>query len=1183
MEFVRHLLDLNAKGVGEKSNVFYPGLSQELGRATHVLSNRTVGAYAKGAGDYLFGNMDKFLESPFEFLGVNTEKFTGFANRLKASNYITSNIAGKVMSAIERPHLGLGYARYGNPAKYMGAFAAKRVLPAMIAYNAFGLVDHALGAATMSPTGRGPFTEIPIKAFEAASLAYTKLSDITGLTDWAKWQDRVAPGSTGIGIMAPAATATGLYFMGEKMYQHGPDFIGGTIDKAGRKMLQHPLMRAAARPEAYKGALARGPVENLLSYVIKNPKKGIFGLAMLPSIPFLPGFFGSDKNYAEKKAEYKGEKEVAIRKYRGWLLSSSPFEGGRVRSWRRHSLNLIESDFENRGVVYPSFTDRFMHNASLGMYKPNILEDYHGDAQPVYKSSPWGTNVPLVGPIIAGTIGKLIGTKTYHTPGEYAPREVQEYAGDGANHDQESGLSRSVEMGTVKKLFGDDQNKTGYMIGLQDPSSLNSLASRFADSLGDLSGFRGFSLQTTYEKMAGKNLPDKYTPYAQDSSQMYSPAEQMWQYNLGDITVVGGEFMRRILQNSEKKWEVNDIPNELFGVSWIPQADDQRGTTKDLTHGTTFNKVDMGWLYGSRKGWEFLYPGEAKGDMESYSAPLKTEILQQLAPYSAKFNEAAKETYGQAIGGQLSPKQEQRFYETLDQVSQVKQQLYATAGEYSFALDTEAESGIVDTVQDDGSFSMKGKNYRLAGVSLHEADIRARLLQKNEYNSAQALADDVASIRERTAQIISKHLGPGREVSFNKATATMLPSETESGIEVQIDSLTEELWSAGAPFANTGNLASHNIAQDRDGIMSRVSAAYWDGLTATNSYWNKKLISKRDYLDNYTTNQVYNREVKLWTRPIEHIVKPFLASTVHNLTGIDFIPSFTKERRANQQYWDVVKYIKYKMLSGRAKDEGDMESAAFFESQWRSTMIGADPTDSSMKDVLNALPVNERQYFNNFANEPDPEKRKEIFGYLPEQAKRLYSSIWMRKAAAASNDQQLLANWSKLQESEGWDLSEDEEAEYANETGGRASKADWARAKYVQSYAQKRNLPGAEWSGWNESVDINNVQLLALQEDGENVQDYGFFDSNIRQAIYDDYAYAAATSYESMSVSANVIMGDITPMLMEDSVMSAYATPTSSMSPIREVNIETNGFARILDKLNNFGSEILDDYFTDPY
>ena len=177
-------------------------------------------------------------------------------------------------------------------------------------------------------------------------------------------------------------------------------------------------------------------------------------------------------------------------------------------------------------------------------------------------------------------------------------------------------------------------------------------------------------------------------------------------------------------------------------------------------------------------------------------------------------------------------------------------------------------------------------------------------------------------------------------------------------------------------------------------------------------------------------------------------------------------------------------------------------------------MVGADPTDDTTKDELNALPLNERAYFDYFANEPDPKKRAKIYKYLPAPAKRLYTGIWAKKMAEGG-DPEMQKVYAQLKETGGYKLSEQEEAMFQRETGGTGDKAAWARAHFVREYIEEHPLPGSEWSGWSPDVDIEDVEILALKDQGEQVQDYGFFDDKVRMAAFNGTAYAAAIDMDS--------------------------------------------------------------------
>ncbi len=1185
-EDARYFLDLYPKGIGEGKNYRYYDITNAALKKTDAVfvkgyskGRRTEGlkysaSYANDIiNQYILHPIDTFLEAPFELLFANANKIDARAESLIRSKSLTKNIAGKALAFLNRPHLGLGYNRmkYGLP-QYIAEFGIKRVLPFYVGMNMFDFGDKVLGKlAGTSDVGlvRGG----AVWGAQKAMLAYSKLSDMTGLTSWAKWQNDVAPGSTGAGVFAGSMSALTAYKLGEFMYKKGPVHFRNYVDTAFDKTstsgsaVQKWVRQNIANNKWVKGALEKeirplpgagaSGMQKLFNWAIKNPKKGIFAAALIPSIPFLPGFFGSDKSYAERKAEFKGQKEVPIRKFRGWLLSSSPFSGDKPNQFRRHALNLMSEDWESK-AIWPSWTDKILHKATFGLYKPNILEEYHKEAQPVYRTSSAAENIPLIGPFLAGVSNMIWPSKKYH--------EVAEATIGGAG-------GYPTLSGVLNPTTGEiDPQAAGFASqGVHYSGGKIALMSKFIEQTSELAGFKGFTLQTLAGKTTGYESPDQYMPKLETSAKMYNPAYGLWGYQAGDITGIAGEFLRRIYQNPSKEgWTINEIPNELAQAEWIPKDDEY----KDFTKGTTFDKMPMGWLYAARKGWEWLYPEVQGQDLNNYSDPVKLEILQQIAPYSTNFTVTSNNVMGMAVNGQLTPAQEQSFYDTLDQVRQVRQQIWAHASEETYSVETEEITGIVSYIDlNTGKFGIEGsdRQFRVAGVSVAEADIRRRLLNAQEYTDTNKLMADTQMIKERTAAILAKRLAPGSEIEFDVASASNL-----GGKEAIIGGLQEQLWDAGASFADTGALSTFNLNQDRKGFGSKGLAKYWDAMVDENTFFTKKLISDRDYLGKYLGDQVFSKQVRLWTKPIDHLLKPMIAQTLHRL-GVDFIPSFTEERRANQQYWDVVRYVKYKTLEEKAIKEGNQESAKEYYNLWRQTLTGADPTDSFRRDELLAIPKNERAYFNFFANEPDPEKRAKIMKYIPETSKRIFYSLWAKKIAEASDDPEMHQLFSKLQEGEGYLLTEDEEELYEEQTDGKVSKGDWARAQLVSNFVKENPLPGSDWEGWAPNVSLDNVEVLSLRDEGEQIQDYGFFETQMRQAIYDDTAFKAALVINSINRTPSSFTGEMIPALMH--VQSMRMLPTDSANSTSELTIQTNDYNKRVAKQNDAYVAMLDDKY----
>lgn len=1187
-EYARYTLDIGSKGVGEGRDLFAPEITSLLAKTGKFVQVRgfskdphSIESMAMRYSSFkhilrqtvtpVYG-MNRFLESPFETAGLGDwaqQKLGLRAEALQESASITKNIVGKALSFIHRPGLGLRIdaMNYGLP-QYAAEFGLKRVLPAYLGIQAFSMLDKGLGALTMSPTGHGPLTTIPIKAWETLALGYSKVSDMFGLTAVSKKQEEVAPGSTGLGFFAPALSAYSAYRGLNFLHKKGPEPIRTGLTNLLEQSKKIPFINDAMRAERYLGATARTPISRYMAWAFKNPLMGLLSASLVPMAPFIPGLLGSNKSYQERKAEYKGEKEVAIRKYRGWLLSSSAYGGGKAIQFRRHALNLMENNWQDQGVIYPSALKHMAHSATMGLYGRYMLEDYHAKDQPVYTSAPFGNNVPLIGNLIAATFGRVIKPEVkYHDLVEGSI----------------SGPAPVGQSGSMAGSIADGSIVESGSVNIESPHSLSAHAINMQAQFAEWAGLKGFIGNTAMQYMTGKQSADEFTPYAQNASQMYNPANIMWGYQAGDVSIIGGEFLRRIFQRPQKTWEINDIPNELYGVSWIPQKyDTTQKHRKDFTHGTTFDKVPLGWLYASRKGWDWLYGDETKGkELEQYGAPVRTEILQQIAPNSREFSEAASGTLSLALNNQLDPKREQRFYETLDQVRQLKEQTWSASREYSYKLDTMDVTGTVTEIDPDtGTFRISGSEdrvYRLTGVSTAIEDIRSRLLQQKSYNSAQQLDADAQRIRANVIETIRKNLVQGQRIDMAVAQADQLQSN-KGGVEAIIGTLNKELIENGAAYANTGTLSTHNIAQDRMGVAGTLASKYWEMLTSADTLANKKLISKRDYFSQYLTSQFFNKEVKLWSHPFKHLVEPFIASTLHNF-HINITPSFTSERRAKQQYWDVVKYVKYKMLATESAQSGDSEQAQFFQQKYQATMVGADPTNDTIKDELNALPLNERAYFDMFANEPDPAKRVKIYKYLPAPAKRLYTGIWAKKMAEGG-DKEMQQLFAQLQETGGYKLSGEEESMYQSETGGAGDKAAWARAHFVREYIEEHPLPGSDWAGWSPDIDIEDVEILALKDQGEQVQDYGFFDDKVRMASFNGTAFAAALDMETTHSNTASVTGTMMPLLMQgDMVSNAYGMPTASPFSINNTDIDTNAYHKSVIKAQGQYLHLLDDVF----
>jgi hypothetical protein len=128
-------------------------------------------------------------------------------------------------------------------------------------------------------------------------------------------------------------------------------------------------------------------------------------------LPFLPGMLGSRKKGDELRDIYSGVEPVPIRAGRWWEVGSTAFEGARIKEWRPH-WNILHKSHAEDAALYGSEEEKWKHNPVLHPIRylrdPYFLEERHYHDRPYPVSSPAFTNVPLIGPLLAATIGKFV-------------------------------------------------------------------------------------------------------------------------------------------------------------------------------------------------------------------------------------------------------------------------------------------------------------------------------------------------------------------------------------------------------------------------------------------------------------------------------------------------------------------------------------------------------------------------------------------------------------------------------------------------------------------------------------------------------------------------------------------------------------------------------------------------------
>lgn len=263
---------------------------------------------------------------------------------------------------------------------------SKRILPAyLIAGVALPYLDYKLGHKPSNAV---------INAYQGAQETRAELTDkLPGARKVTDFYARTVPGAQ----YGPLALPLGGAFVGA--VKHYSDVLRGAF-------------KTVEDRESSWRLFARESEESFLKvFNKKSPVAKGFALGLALMAPFVPGMIGSRKTKGELEDIYSGATPVPIKSGRWWEIGVSAFSGGTIKSWRPHWSVLWKSQSE-KASLYGSEENYWSHNAVLHPLKylenPYWLEQQNYKDRPYPVSSPAFSNVPLVGPLLAATIGKVV-------------------------------------------------------------------------------------------------------------------------------------------------------------------------------------------------------------------------------------------------------------------------------------------------------------------------------------------------------------------------------------------------------------------------------------------------------------------------------------------------------------------------------------------------------------------------------------------------------------------------------------------------------------------------------------------------------------------------------------------------------------------------------------------------------
>ena len=417
------------------------------------------------------------------------------------------------------------------------------------------------------------------------------------------------------------------------------------------------------------------------------------------TLPFLPGALVG-KSSEELRQEYSGEKEVAVRKDRGWLAGGTEYEGGQIKYFRQNLLRTIASDAKTKTLYGDRETKRRLDpvfNPIKYLRNPYRFEEMHQEDMPF---PVWGMDVSygsVLGQLYKGTIGELIKPTVIHpevlklqseanpnlvlgVKGEIAKGISETISGKNSkslsklsagNNEENSDTSVAIvdsdayttpenERKEVKSLIAD-----GLMLRANAPtvSVLDRTLAGTSASLSDFTGLKGFS-SSLLLGAANLDPTEQLRPELEVSGSSTNFSDTLNDANLGDMLGFG-EFSRRLIPQSAavKRDTVNPMRNQV-APDWLPKNETKY--YKNFERGNYYSHMENGeYLLPGSKGFETLNP-ELKGiDPNNYPLVYQYKILQNVARGSSE-HIAVKKYLAEHLD-ELSEKEKDVFFEAYGQ------------------------------------------------------------------------------------------------------------------------------------------------------------------------------------------------------------------------------------------------------------------------------------------------------------------------------------------------------------------------------------------------------------------------------------------------------------------------------------------------------------------------------------
>jgi hypothetical protein len=571
-------------------------------------------------------------------------------------------------------------------------------------------------------------------------------------------------------------------------------------------------------------------------------------------------------------------------------------------------------------------------------------------------------------------------------------------------------------------------------------------------------------------------------------------------------------------------WQIN-VNNQSGPTTWFAddryfyfrvnavELSDSEATYGFMTSSSTFcavgaathnTKIPEGEYRLPGKGFERVHP-ELKGvDPEKYPAWAKHEILADVAPYSKQYYQARDEA---ALAAQKDAGLAAK-YEAVEKEAE-EQRRRGEFDKRSFTEKTDRVRGEVSEVLPDGRFRLAqypNHVFRMAGANFGIDSVSDQLREENHWTKEKAVRVAGEQEAEREKWLRDRLLG--ESVAVDVHHGGLGRPEVEG-----------ELFVGGTSFARRaveeGYAGTDGEGRYQAGLLGRLYGAAVERVSHIPQkvpgpwFLHSKLNNVADPIEAYRRDQLYGTEERNWNKPWKDFLRPYLFQGIAKLTPGDYVPPHVQKERDVDVLYDRLAYLK-------AYKAGDQVGMAH-------TMAGVN-VEAPTGQVAAALPYRDRPYFDAFAEETDPSKRRTIMGMV---------SPDMQKA--------LVGQWTR-----DYNETVGVQAPMMPTTGNPVAAAAQAAADIKKAGYE---VPGPGWVGWQQGADLTDVQAIQIRSEGMESHDFNIWDDRLASLSRKPYLNGA---YEHLCSRP---LRDAIPILSSND-STGLAIASQHISPTRSANAD---------------------------